>query len=164
MNEYKSYLTQCIDLPLNNIYVWVNRPSIGKRWFVVLQIVYNSTCTMSHITKTKLKNTFKALWMVTIIKSSKETWGHNWPSLYYECWTLGNITSYFCFIGDLQFKMPLVWWNVVFHHQNIELSQQRWWSCETWWGSNNIVMDVGILPWELLWMVSQTLKGVSMVK
>jgi hypothetical protein len=73
MNENKSYLTQCIDLPLNNIYVWVNKPNNGKRWFVALQVVYNSICTMNHITKTKLKNTSKALWMVMIVKSSKET-------------------------------------------------------------------------------------------
>jgi hypothetical protein len=85
MNENKSYLTQCIDLPLNNIYVWVNRPNVGKRWFVVLQVVYNSIYTMNHITKTKSKIIFKALWMVMIVKSYKGTSGHNWPSLYYEC-------------------------------------------------------------------------------
>jgi len=45
----------------------------------MVQILYNSTSTMGHITITKLEKFFEALGMVSIVKLSKET------RAFYEC-------------------------------------------------------------------------------
>jgi len=100
--------------------------------------------------------------MVMVVKSSKETWGHNWSSPSYECWTLNSVVcissnrrSYSCCVG-CPLKMALIWSNIILHCLNLKSSYHIRWSYGDMWDFENVVANVGIPPWKLLrlWIMS----------